>query len=183
MSFQRTVAPGIEIRQLEEADAPVLFGLVDRDRDYLREWLPWVDRTHAAEDIGQYIAMVQAQLAENRSPNTAIVVDGAICGCIGCHAIDWANRKASIGYWIAAGHQRRGIMTQCCVAMLRYLFDELGLHRVEIRCGTGNTKSCAIPARLGFTREGTMRGAEYVDERWIDLVVWSMLEEEWRARG
>jgi len=65
--------------------------------------------------------------------------------------------------------------------MLDYLFEELGLHRVEIRCGTGNTRSCAIPERLGFTREGLLREAEWVNDRWLDLLVWGMLEVEWRA--
>jgi ribosomal-protein-serine acetyltransferase len=66
--------------------------------------------------------------------------------------------------------------------MLDHLIKELGLHRVEIRCGTGNTRSCAVPARLGFTREGVAREAEWVSDRWIDLVIWSMLQEEWEMR-
>ena len=66
--------------------------------------------------------------------------------------------------------------------MLDHIFDELGLHRVEIRCGTGNLRSCAIPERLGFTREGVVREAEWVNDRWVDLVVWGILEEDWRRR-
>jgi ribosomal-protein-serine acetyltransferase len=66
--------------------------------------------------------------------------------------------------------------------MLEYLFDALELHRVEIRCGTGNTSSCAIPARLGFVQEGVARESQLVSGRWIDLSIWSMLREEWRSR-
>ena len=50
-----------------------------------------------------------------------------------------------------------GIITRCCASLLDYLFDDLRLHRVEIRCGTGNTRSCAIPRTLGFLREGVLR--------------------------
>jgi ribosomal-protein-serine acetyltransferase len=53
---------------------------------------------------------------------------------------------------------------------------------VEIRCGTGNRKSCAIPERLGFQREGVAREADWVSGRWVDLVIWSMLEDEWKKR-
>ncbi len=60
--------------------------------------------------------------------------------------------------------------------------DDLGLHRVTIECGTGNHKSCAIPERLGFVREGLIRQGEWVNDRWVDLVVWGMLEDDWRAR-
>jgi ribosomal-protein-serine acetyltransferase len=65
--------------------------------------------------------------------------------------------------------------------MLDYLFDGLGLHRVAIRCGTGNMRSCAIPQRLGFTREGLLREGEWVNDRWVDLVAWGMLEHDWRT--
>ncbi|HUI58468.1 MAG TPA: GNAT family protein [Bryobacteraceae bacterium] len=178
--FQRKVAEGIEMRQYLWADAEPVFAAVQRNREYLRRWLPWVDRTDSAEDIRQFISRVTAQSEANQGPNAGIWVNGVLVGSIGCHAIDWNNRNSSIGYWIEAAQQGKGIMTRCCATMLKYLFDEMGLHRVEIRCGTGNTKSCAIPQRLGFTREGIAREAEWVNDRWVDLVVWSMLEPEWR---
>jgi ribosomal-protein-serine acetyltransferase len=52
---------------------------------------------------------------------------------------------------------------------------------VEIRCATGNTRSCAIPERLGFSREGVLREAEWVNGRFLDLVVWSLLEQDYFA--
>jgi ribosomal-protein-serine acetyltransferase len=58
----------------------------------------------------------------------------------------------------------------------------LGLHRVTIHCGVENARSCAIPERLGFTREGITRDGEWVNDRWLDLVAWGMLEHDWRAR-
>jgi ribosomal-protein-serine acetyltransferase len=107
---------------------------------------------------------------------------GEFAGGIGCHAIDWANRNCSIGYWVDAAHQGNGIVTRCCASMLDYLFDELGLHRVVIECGTGNARSCAIPERLGFRREGIKREAQLVGGRWLDLAMWSMLESDWPRR-
>jgi ribosomal-protein-serine acetyltransferase len=63
--------------------------------------------------------------------------------------------------------------------LLAYLFGELDLHRVVIQCGTENHRSCAIPQRLGFTKEGVLRQAQWVSGRWIDLNVWSLLRSEW----
>ena len=74
----------------------------------------------------------------------------------------------------------RGLMTQCVAALLRYLFEELKLHRVTIRCATGNKRSCAIPERLGFRQEGVELEAEWVGGRWVDLLNWGILEQEWR---
>ena len=179
--FVRQVAPGIELRMLEMGDADELFTVIDRNRAYLREWLPWVDFTESSGDLRHFIQRVLNQYEANQGPQAAIRVDGAIAGCIGCHPIDWPNRHCSIGYWLEADRQGRGLMTQCCVSLIDHLFDDLGLHRVTIQCGTGNARSCAIPERLGFTREGLMRQAEWVNDRWVDLVAWGMLEQDWRS--
>jgi ribosomal-protein-serine acetyltransferase len=181
--FRRAVADGIELKQFEWGDADAIFAAVERNREYLRQWLPWVDHTHSADDVRQFISRVAAQFEAGLGPNTGIWLDGVLAGSIGCHAIDRAHRSCSLGYWIEAGRQGKGTMTRCCLRLLEYLFDEAGLHRVEIRCGAGNTRSCAIPRRLGFTREGVLRAAEWVNDRWVDLEVWSILEEDWRKAG
>jgi ribosomal-protein-serine acetyltransferase len=179
--FRRTVEPGIEIKQFEPREAEAVFEVVERNRAYLREWLPWVDRTSSPEDIRNFIRDVaQTQYAANQGPVTGIWVEGAFAGSMGCHPIDWAHRHCSVGYWLDQGRQGRGTITRCCATLLDHLFHELGLHRVTIQCATGNLRSCAIPQRLGFTREGVAREAEWVNDRWVDLVVWSMLEDEWR---
>ena len=180
MSFRRKVAPGIEIRQFELHDAQTLLRAVEQDRAYLREWLPWVDHTQSVMDVMQFIERAARQFAEGRGPQAGIWVEGALRGSVGCHPIDWTNRNCSLGYWLESASQGRGIITRCCSSLLDYLFDDLQLHRVTIQCGIGNTKSGAIPARLAFQREGVIREAEWVNDRWVDLVVWGMLAEDWR---
>ncbi|HWC96929.1 MAG TPA: GNAT family protein [Candidatus Sulfopaludibacter sp.] len=179
-TFHRVIGEAAEIRQFEPRHAEMVFGVVERNRQYLREWLPWVDQTKSSHEIREFILRAQSQYHSNQGPNAGIWVEGEFAGSIGCHKIDWINRSCSIGYWIDARYQGRGIVTTCCESLLDYLFHEMGLHRVVIQCGTGNAKSGAIPKRLGFTREGVSRDAEWVNDRWIDLVVWSMLENEWR---
>ena len=180
--FSRKVAPGIEFRLFEFKDAEPVFAVVERNRAYLREWLPWVDVTESPEHIRGFITRVREQFASGRGPQCAIVVHGAIAGSIGVHPVDWPNRNCSIGYWIDQSFQGKGVMTQCCSAMLDYLFDDLELHRVTIQCGTTNIRSCAVPERLGFVREGILRESEWVNDRWLDLYLWSMLDRDWRSR-
>ncbi|HXB69211.1 MAG TPA: GNAT family protein [Candidatus Acidoferrales bacterium] len=180
--FRLTVAPGIEIRLFDVKEAEAIYAEVDRGRAYLRRWLPWVDFTRSPEDIRQFIVTrVRGQYEANQGPQAGIWIEGEFAGSVGCHPINWQNRNCSFGYWIAERHQGKGIVTRCCGALLTYLFEDLRLHRVVIECGTGNAKSCAIPQRLGFSREGISRHGEWVNDQWIDLVVWSMLEDEWRA--
>src|SRR5581483_4259141 len=105
---------------------------------------------------------------------------GDIAGAIGLHTIDALNRATSIGYWLDEARSGRGIMTRACRAVITCAFRDYGLHRVEIRCATGNFRSCAIPRRLGFVEEGVLRQAGFLRDRWVDLRVFSALEQEWR---
>jgi ribosomal-protein-serine acetyltransferase len=177
--FRRTVAADLELRQFEIDDAEILFAEVERNRAHLRRWLPWVDATQSADDIRTFLAKAVAQFHDGLGPNFGIWLEGALVGAVGCHAYDLPNRSCSLGYWLADVQQGRGTITRCCRHLIDYLFEEVRLHRVEIRCGTGNARSRAIPQRLGFLREGVLRDAEWVNDRWLDLDVWSMLEPDW----
>lgn len=172
----------IELRLLDESHAGPLFALIDKHRAYLRTWLPWLDSNMSVEDTMQFILNDRANYESGRCFNTSIWYRGQIVGVIGFHPIDWMNRSAMIGYWIAADYQGKGIMTRACAALTTYAFDVLKLHRVDIRCATGNAKSCAIPHRLGFTYEGILREAEWLYDHFVDLKVYSMLGHEWKER-
>ncbi|MBV9508259.1 MAG: GNAT family N-acetyltransferase [Acidobacteriia bacterium] len=177
--FRKTVAEGIELKLLQTSEADALYALVDRNRERLRRWLPWVEQTRSPEDVRAFIRRVLDQYHSNLGPQTGVWVNGSLSGTLGCHPIDWSNRNCSLGYWLDTGYEGKGVMTRCCAAMLDYIFNELKLHRAEVRCGVENFRSCAIPKRLGFTREGVVRQAEWVSGRWIDLVVWGLLADDW----
>ena len=181
--FRRSVGDGIEIRLLELRHAAEIFAAVERNREHLRRFLPWVDLTRSVADIGAFLEKALAAYALGEEMHGGIWIAGELRGAVGHHKIKEADRSVSIGYWLDAGVEGKGVMTRSCRALLEYLFDERRMHRVEIRCATENTRSCAIPARLGFTREGVLRQAEWVNDRYLDLVVWSLLEPEWHGIG
>lgn len=70
-------------------------------------------------------------------------------------------------------------MTKACIAFINHAFSELQLNRVEIRCAVGNTKSRAIPERLGFTNEGTIRDGEWLYDHFVNHIVYGILAMEW----
>ena len=169
----------VELRLLELPHSAALYPVIDRNREYLRQWLPWVDGSRSSEDVARHIGENLERYESRESLAAGIWIDGEICGAISIHKIDRLNRSTSIGYWLAADRQGEGVMTRACRAMVDHAFREFGLHRVEIRCATGNQRSCSIPRRLGFTPEGTLRDAEWLYDHFVDLVVYSMLESEW----
>lgn len=160
-------------------DAEELFALTDSSRHYLREWLPWVDATKTPEDTRNFIQSALNQYANNNGFHCCIRYKGKIAGVIGFHHVDWINRKAAIGYWLGQKYQGRGIMTNCCRALVEFAFSQLQLNRVEIRVASGNGKSRAIPERLGFVQEGILRETEWLYDHFVDSVVYAMLQRDW----
>jgi ribosomal-protein-serine acetyltransferase len=177
--FAFAVAPGIELRLFERRHAAEMFALIDRNREHLRPWFFWAETTTSVEVLLEFLGQALDQYTRGDGAHLGIWVEGVLAGSIGCHTIDWRNRSTSLGYWIDAAYQGRGIVTQCCRAWLNYLFFELDLHRIEIRCATANVRSAAIPRRLGFVHEGQAREAEYVSGGWHDLLIFSMLARDW----
>ena len=172
---------GARLRPFEESDAEELFALTDRHRAHLGAWLPWVPFTTSQADSLEFIRMTRRQLEADEGMQLALVeADGAIAGVAGFHRFDWQNRATTIGYWLAADRQGRGLMTAAVRALVDHAFAERGLHRVEIAAAVGNARSRGVPERLGFREEGVRRRAERVGDRYFDLVVYAMLAAEWR---
>jgi ribosomal-protein-serine acetyltransferase len=179
--FSRPVDADIEIVFLEDEHAEELFLLVDRNRAYLRQWLPWLDSNTSVKDNGEFIRRSHERFAKKEGVTAGIWHKGALVGVISFVSLDMANRSGMIGYWIAAEHQGKGLVTRSCAALIDYGFEDLSLNRIVIRAATDNRPSLAVPQRLGFTREGVERQAEWVNDRFVDLVVFSLLRDEWHG--
>jgi len=178
--LEADLGDGRSLRQLEDGDAEELFELIDRNRAHLANWMPFVSQTHTVADSLAFISAARRQAEENRGVQLAIVRDERIIGVAGFHGIDWTRRSTSIGYWLGAAHQGAGTMTTAVSAMLDHAFGPWDLTRVEIRAGTFNHRSRAIPERLGFREEGVLRAAERIGTRVIDHAVYAMSAREWR---
>jgi ribosomal-protein-serine acetyltransferase len=177
--FRRIIRDDLYLALLEERHAEEVFAVVDRERAYLRKWLPWVDPTRTADDILKFIKDSLQQFASNEGFAAGIWSGEEFAGVIGTHKVDWQYRKAEMGYWIASKFQGRGIVTDAARAVIDHAFVAWKLNRVEIHCATGNAKSCAIPQRLGFQFEGVHRQAQLLNGSYLDINVYSLLAGEW----
>ena len=178
-----TVSEQFALTPLELRDADELFSLTDRNRDYLHEWLPWLDNITRREDTRAFIRAAQAQASQNNGTQLAIRLEGRIVGIVGHHQIDWRNRLTSLGYWVGQEHKGRGLATSATRALVTHAFDDARLNRVEVRCAEGNRKSRAIPLRLGFRQEGVLRDAEWLYDHFVDHIVYSVLARDWAERA
>ena len=180
--FRWKLEGGIALRLLQMRNATEVFARVDADRAFLRVWLPWVDHHRDVADTKVFIREALEQFVLGEAIHVGIWYEGAFAGVIGYHRINTENRLGEIGYWLGEAYQGKGIMTRACRAMVAYGFSELKLNRIEIHCALDNTKSRAVPERLGFKEEGLLRQAERVHDRYVDNVVYGMVASEYDFR-
>jgi ribosomal-protein-serine acetyltransferase len=168
------------LRLAVEADAEELAALIDGSRASLAEFMPWAAAS-TLEAVRDYRRLAERQRVAGEGIDCVVEVDGRIAGSVGAHHIDRANGACELGYWLGDAYTGRGLMTRAVRAFLDEAFGPWGMRRVAILAATGNRRSCAIPERLGFTREGVLRQAEVVGDRVHDLVVYSLLRDEHEA--
>lgn len=158
-----------------------LFEIIQNNRDYLSVFLPWVDHMAKEADFRDYILNAIFKNQEHYEASFTIIYQGKAVGRIGLHHLNRHNKLGAIGYWIDQKKNGKGIVVKSCKRLITYGFEELGLNRIEIKAAVENLKSQAIPQKLNFKKEGILRQAEYVNEKYLDLTLYSLLKDEYLA--
>ncbi|MFT7653958.1 MAG: ribosomal-protein-serine acetyltransferase [Limisphaerales bacterium] len=177
------VSADIVLTEIVRADAPDLFALVDRNRGHLQEWLPWLNFNTSVADSLEFINSSQKLAATKTGLVTIIRFKNEPVGVIGYNCIDRTHRTCEIGYWIDENHQGVGIVMSSTRKLVDYAFAELKLNKVDIPVATKNTRSRAIPTKLGFTIEGVSRDAEWLYDHFVSHTLYSMLKTEWELNA
>lgn len=178
-----TIDQNIRLEQTAVKHAEGLLEAINSSRAQLSEFLPWVPNMQSVGDLIAYIRKCEQLYEQGLEVSFVIMLDDQPAGRIGLHYLNVFNQSAAIGYWLAESAQGRGIMVRSCKALIDYGFKELALHRIEIKAATLNLKSQAIPRKLGFQQEGILRQSEKVNGKFLDLVLYSMLHEEWNMNS
>lgn len=176
--FALAVDRALQLRLMEGHQAPLLFALIEKNRTYLRSWLPWLDDNTAIADSRNFIDCARERYANREGLDMGIWHREILVGVIGFQQFSWGSQSGELGYWLDADAQGAGIMTRCCRALIDHAFTKLELNRVEIRCAVDNAPSRAIPERLGFRQEGHLRQVEWLYDHFVDHVVYGLLVGE-----
>ena len=86
--------------------------------------------------------------------------------------------EAEIGYCIGRKWWHRGIMTEALTAVMNFMFDEVGMNRVEARHDVNNPHSGAVMKKCGMRYEGTHRAADRNNQGICDTAIYAMLRRE-----
>lgn len=171
------VSDKIRLERLKLSMAAVIFETIDRDRIYLREWLPFIDSTKEIHHTEAFIRSVVSN-DNNRDDIYSIWYNEEFAGLIGFKDTDQINKKTEIGYWLAEKMQHKGIITDSVKVLIKLAFQKLGMNRIQIKVAENNSKSEAIPQRLQFQLEGIERDGEMHIDKFLNLKVYSLLKAD-----
>ena len=145
----------------------------------LRPWLGWTGDAGPGQ-TRQYLERSQLDWESGNQWNFVIFVnDETVAGSVGINNYLPLNHAASIGYWMRSDLAGKGIMTEAAGAGVEFAFDDLGLHRLELRAAPRNLGSRRVAEKLGFKREGVTRGSgRNADGEFHDHVVYGLLSTD-----
>ena len=152
------------------------------DPRYLRLY-PWTDRNEA--EVRDFVQMFLDFQAERPRCKFQLAItfpddEGKVVGNCGIRRKAENDWEADIGYELAPWHWGKGYATEAALAMVRFGFEELGLHRVSSWCIADNVASAKVLEKVGLKQEGRLRENEHFKGRWWDTFLYGLLEEEWR---
>ena len=107
--------------------------------------------------------------------------DGRQIGGIGLR-VDQPHQHAELGYWLGVEHWGKGYATEAAREMLRYGFEDLGLHRIFASHFKHNPTSGRILAKLGMRYEGCQREHLCKWDQFVDSELYGLLRQEWEVR-
>jgi ribosomal-protein-serine acetyltransferase len=172
------VNKSIRLETVKLSMASVIFDTIERDRKHLQTWLPFVEMTQKISDTEKFIQSIVNQPPGKKDDIYSIWFNEEFAGLIGFKDTDWINKKTELGYWLAENMQGKGIVTLCLRKLIRYTFQKLKLNRIQIKVAVGNTKSAAIPKKLGFVFEGIERAGELNNQKYHNLEIYSLLKKD-----
>jgi RimJ/RimL family protein N-acetyltransferase len=155
----RIVTERTVVRCWEPRDAPALKEAIDSSLRDLRPWLSWAYAE--PRPLTEKVALLrrfrgQFDLGREFVYGIFTADESAVLGGTGLHTRS-GDDSFEIGYWIRSSHMGRGLCTEATAALTRVAFELCRVDRVEIRVDPENGASLAIPRKLGYVEEATLR--------------------------
>jgi len=175
----RIVTERLVLRSWEPRDAPLLKEAVDSSIDHLLPWMPWA--VHEPQSLEDKVALLRQfrgkfDLGQDFTYGIFTPDEEQAVGGTGLHT-RIGDDAFEIGYWIRASRAGEGLATESTAALTRVAFELTDVDRIEIRCEPENERSRAIPRKLGYREEATLRRRlRHPEPR--DVVVYSLFRDD-----
>ena len=168
--------PRLKLRQYQEDDIAELVPLISA-REVAATTLR-IPHPYTEHDAREYLAKAKTDHEGQVRRAITLRPRGQLIGGIGL-AVDEQHQHAELGYWLGVPYWGKGYATEAAQAMLRYGFQELGLHRIFATHYMHNPASGRILMKLGMRHEGRQREHICKWDQFIDVELYGILRREW----
>ena len=169
------VSQHIELRSVEERYTADLHNLVVKNRAFLQTAFDWAQHVGSEEDTRRNVQSNQMLHQRGYAKMFLIFKDDALVGVLSFNTIEPANKAGYIGYWLDEAHQGQGILSQSLQAFMRYYAERGEIRRFVIKCRVANQHSKNFALSYGFTLEGCLREAEFLNGHFDDVNIYGKI--------
>ena len=176
------LTPRMEIRPYQKSDADAVWPVLRHPLIFATT--AFIPRDYPRSRVEWWIAFIESA-ARNRTGYEFGMFDrktGRYIGNVGIINVHRGNQSGSITYFIDPEFWNLGYASEGAEEMLRFAFEDLGLHRVGGTCMSCNPASRRVMEKLGFTFVGTVRDELCKEGTFIDIDHLSLLSEEWKNK-
>ena len=172
-------ASRIRLRWISDKDTDAFYAIYSNP-EVMRYWStpPLADREAAANLVKKIQEDWKRRLILKWG--IALRTDDQLIGSITLFNLDFNHRRAEIGYALGREFWGQGYMNEALIALLKYAFEDLNLHRIEADVDPRNTASIKTVERLGFQREGYLRERWQINGEIQDAYFYGLLRQEWK---
>ena len=180
LEFNFSPFPTIEterllLRRITNKDVNEIFELRSNPQTMKYIPRPLVKNT---EDALEHIAMIEDKIVTNVGINWGITLkdNSKLLGIIGYYRMQPENYRAEIGYMLLPEFHGKGIIPEAVNRLITYGFEDLKLHSIEAVIDPENYASEKVLQKCGFVKEAHLKESEFYEGRFLDSVIYSLLE-------
>jgi len=169
------VSDALHLTAIHERFVPELHQLVLKNKTWLQQFLNWPQFVGSEEDSLKN-AQSNVMLHERGYAKMFLLMfNQRIIGVLSFNSIEPLNKTGYIGYWIDEAHQGQRLLSQALQAFIDYYVQNGTIRRFVIKCRVANEASNQVALRNGFTLEGSLKEAEFLNGAYHDQNIYARI--------
>jgi ribosomal-protein-alanine N-acetyltransferase len=171
----------VTLRELRTSDADSLFAMLTTEE--VSRFISPPPTT--VEGFEKFIAWTQRQRRAGTYACFAVTVDrtDTAIGIFQLRELESGFATAEWGFAIGSAYWGTGVFQEGAELMVHFAFDEVGVHRLEARAAVRNGRGNGALRKIGAIQEGLLRKSFFKNGEYHDQVLWTILDEDWKAKA